>query len=207
MPTDREIGEEEIPDPLIIRIVDQIVSDGAEFPSEGRWGSPISPTAQQEANNGADGGTPTSGSGDGDDIMVGQSGSRNAASKSDEWGEADPDAEGWDDPVKRRRASSGSGSRRNSGGRGRRGGRRRRGSSSSSGQDGAAAVKAAAAAVVAVAAAEAEEEATNAGTAGGEGYGGVLTYEWHSKMYLGAAHGVSGILFVLMQGERRYCVL
>lgn len=36
--------------------------------------------------------------------------------------------------------------------------------------------------------------------ADGEGYGGVLTYEWHSKMYLGAAHGVSGILFVLMQG-------
>ncbi|CAN0363875.1 unnamed protein product [Ectocarpus sp. 12 AP-2014] len=30
-------------------------------------------------------------------------------------------------------------------------------------------------------------------------YGGVLTYEWHGKMYLGAARGVSGILFVLMQ--------
>lgn len=43
------------------------------------------------------------------------------------------------------------------------------------------------------------------GTEGGgddEGYGGVLTYEWHSKMYLGAAHGVSGILFVLMQGQK-----
>lgn len=34
-----------------------------------------------------------------------------------------------------------------------------------------------------------------------EGYGGVLTYEWHAKMYLGAAHGVAGILYVLMQGE------
>lgn len=33
-------------------------------------------------------------------------------------------------------------------------------------------------------------------------YGGVLTYEWHGKMYLGAARGVSGILYVLMQGER-----
>lgn len=32
-------------------------------------------------------------------------------------------------------------------------------------------------------------------------FGNVLTYEWHAKMYLGAAHGVAGILYVLMQGE------
>lgn len=72
----------------------------------------------------------------------------------------------------------------------------------------AAAAAATAAAAAAAAAAEAGHATAAAAAAAeaGEGveYGGygVLTYEWHAKMYLGAARGVSGILFVLMQGER-----
>lgn len=33
-----------MPDPLILRVVDRIVSDGADAPSEGRWSSPNSPS-------------------------------------------------------------------------------------------------------------------------------------------------------------------
>ena len=222
----REIGEEEVPDPLILRVVDRIVSDGAEFPAEGRWGSPGSPNSPSqleastaEAENSRENGEDTSRSEDSNEGGTGAEGNRGGAggaappgerkangagdggARADQWGEVDPDAGEWEDPNRRR--SSGGGPGRSSGGRGRRG-RRRKGSSTSSGLDGtgAAAAKAAVTseASEAAAAAAAAAAATVAADAG-EGYGGVLTYEWHSKMYLGAAHGVSGILFVLMQGE------
>lgn len=28
---------------------------------------------------------------------------------------------------------------------------------------------------------------------------GVLYYEWHDKCYLGAAHGISGIMYILLK--------
>ncbi|CAM9962804.1 unnamed protein product [Pylaiella littoralis] len=62
-----------------------------------------------------------------------------------------------------------------------------------------AAAAAAAAAATTAAAAQLAAAAKAAGASDDSEYGGVLTYEWHAKMYLGAARGVSGILFVLMQ--------
>ncbi|CAN0094198.1 unnamed protein product, partial [Ectocarpus fasciculatus] len=47
--TREEIGEEEISDQLLLRVVDRIVCDGAEAPCEGRWSSPNSPSAAAAA--------------------------------------------------------------------------------------------------------------------------------------------------------------
>jgi len=34
--------------------------------------------------------------------------------------------------------------------------------------------------------------------------GSPLMYEWHGKKYLGAAHGIAGILFVLIQVSHKF---
>ncbi|CAM9171718.1 unnamed protein product [Ectocarpus sp. 12 AP-2014] len=109
---------------------------------------------------------------------------------------------------------SSEGRRRRRGGKGRRGGggggssgdiTASAGAAAAAAADEQASAKAAAAAAAAedkaLAEAAAEAAAAAAAAEDNEGmeYGGVLTYEWHGKMYLGAARGVSGILFVLMQ--------